>query len=137
MKTRGKPQLPSLSRFIADMTFSILLQTLFLIQGSLCRLVPLDILSHLASVVHMGLLYALYAFEYKWFNMVLIISANEAEEPQEPFDFSLKIFAPVVYLTNGLYRLLSKQKSSSSGPDLQPLLPAPRIPQDETVLVIG
>lgn len=162
MKTRGKPQLPSLSRFIADMTFSILLQTLFLIQGSLCRLVPLDVLSQMASLVHMGLLYALYAFEYKWFNMghevhlrlnliesnwvyyfgfglplailtsysnslvisgcvfsllfpILIISANEAEEPQTPFNFSMRIFAPVVYLTNSIYRVFSRRKTASAG----------------------
>lgn len=39
------------------------------VQGSLSRLVPVDIVSHGVALLHMGLLYALYAFEYKWFNM--------------------------------------------------------------------
>ncbi|XP_030833375.1 etoposide-induced protein 2.4 [Strongylocentrotus purpuratus] len=68
-KSRGRPQLPSLSRLIADLLFSVLIQILFLLQSMVVSLVPIKGVSQFLSMFHLSLLNALYAFEYKWFNM--------------------------------------------------------------------
>ncbi|KAL7294344.1 etoposide-induced protein 2.4 homolog [Trichogramma pretiosum] len=66
---QGRPVFLSISKLIADMLFSVLVQALFLGQGVLVSKVPLPPIGEALALVHMCLLYALYAFEYKWYNM--------------------------------------------------------------------
>lgn len=67
---QGRPLLlSSVSKLVADTLFSILVQALFLVQGVLVSKIPLPPIGDILALIHMCLLYALYAFEYKWFNM--------------------------------------------------------------------
>ena len=38
-------------------------------QGMLASLLPIGALGHFVYMLHVCLLYSMYAFEYKWFNM--------------------------------------------------------------------
>ncbi|KAK9875780.1 hypothetical protein WA026_009572 [Henosepilachna vigintioctopunctata] len=70
IQRRGRPlSWQSVSLWIADTIFSITVQTLFLIQAMLISYIPYYGIGYLLSLIHMCLLYSLYAFEYKWFNM--------------------------------------------------------------------
>ncbi|XP_076040176.1 EI24 domain-containing protein tank isoform X2 [Oratosquilla oratoria] len=67
---QGRPMLmPGTSKPIADMFFSIVIELFFLIQANMLMFLPIVGVGYCLSVVHMALLNALYAFEYKWFNM--------------------------------------------------------------------
>ncbi|XP_018327393.1 etoposide-induced protein 2.4 homolog isoform X2 [Agrilus planipennis] len=59
----------SISKLLADSIFSIIVQTLFLIQTMLVNFIPIYMVGYGLYLIHMSLLYSLYSFEYKWFNM--------------------------------------------------------------------
>lgn len=64
---RGKSQsVRSVSFFIADTLFSLIIQALFLIQAVMVG--KLLYIGQFAGIFHLSLLYSLYSFEYKWFN---------------------------------------------------------------------
>lgn len=64
---RGRTQSGrSVSFFIADTLFSLIIQALFLIQAVMVG--KLFYIGQFASIFHLSLLYSLYSFEYKWFN---------------------------------------------------------------------
>lgn len=69
--TRGRPvPFPSKSIYFADSVFSVVVQCFFLIQATLTSyIIPIYPLGQALYTVQMALLYSLYCFEYKWFNM--------------------------------------------------------------------
>ncbi|CAI6345553.1 unnamed protein product [Macrosiphum euphorbiae] len=74
---KGDPQqLTRISKVIADFSFSIVVQFLFLIQSYLVSMVPSTILSNILSILHLSLLYSLYSFEYKWCNMGMELNSR-------------------------------------------------------------
>ncbi|XP_048774720.1 etoposide-induced protein 2.4 homolog isoform X2 [Ostrea edulis] len=158
LKSRGRPTPINLSVLVADLLFSLLLQAFFLIQSTLATFLPIPAIGYMVGFIHMSLLYSLYAFEYKWFNMgwevhkrlayiesywpyffgfgvplafltsmsssviisgcifsilfpLFILSANDANESSQVCHSPLKIFAPVVMMTNILFRQSVKSKS--------------------------
>ncbi|RWS11374.1 etoposide-induced protein 2.4-like protein [Dinothrombium tinctorium] len=67
---KGRPQsLRSISKLVADTLFSLVIQALFILQSLLVASLPLSFLGQCFSLFHLSLLYSLYSFEYKWFNM--------------------------------------------------------------------
>ncbi|KAJ8975324.1 hypothetical protein NQ317_008310 [Molorchus minor] len=68
--SRGRPIYSQrVSVMIADTIFSMVIQFFFLIQGIILSYIPIYLVSTTLSFVHICLLYSLYSFEYKWFNM--------------------------------------------------------------------
>lgn len=68
--SRGRPQIAEgLSKRIADSIFSIVVQTLFLVQAMLIDYIPIFLIGRIFSCIHLCMLYSLYTFEYKWYNM--------------------------------------------------------------------
>jgi len=69
--SQGRPLVNlSISVMIADTVFSIVVETIFLVQGKVFSLVPIKILGAALNLVHQCLLHSLYCFEYKWFSQV-------------------------------------------------------------------
>ncbi|XP_075153865.1 EI24 domain-containing protein tank [Haematobia irritans] len=67
---KGKPNLiPNISKLVADFLFNLVVQALFLVQSQLVNLLPIPYVGEFLCFIHLCLLYSLYAFEYKWFNM--------------------------------------------------------------------
>lgn len=160
IKSHGKPQMLYISTLIADMSFSLFIQALFLIQSTAASFLPIPMVGTIIGLLHMCLLHSLYSFEYKWFNMgwevhkrlqyienrwpyfcgfglplalitslhpsviisgclfsilfpLFIVSANEATEPQHNFQFPLKLFSPVVAITNSFYSTVFRKPGKS------------------------
>jgi len=68
--SRGRPvSFPSISMFFADSIFSVVVQCLFLAQATLTKYIPVHPVGYILYTIQMSLLYSLYSFEYKWFNM--------------------------------------------------------------------
>ncbi|XP_045139186.1 etoposide-induced protein 2.4 homolog isoform X1 [Portunus trituberculatus] len=112
---QGQPQLiSSLSKMVADIFISIFIQFLFLMQASLLRMLPIAILNTFLSGLHLCLLQALYAFEYRWFNMgwelYKRLSYIEANWPYfVGFGFPLAaitMYPSSIYLSGCLFSLL-------------------------------
>ncbi|XP_030383028.1 etoposide-induced protein 2.4 homolog [Scaptodrosophila lebanonensis] len=145
---KGRPQpIPGISKLVADFLFSMVVQILFLIQSMLVNLVPVKYVGSSLCFVHLCLLYSLYSFEYKWFNMgwelhrrltyiennwpyffgfgipltvltnlsssvivsscifsiffpLFILSGNEAKPIVDTTHISLRLFSPVVFISN-------------------------------------
>ncbi|KAM8716666.1 hypothetical protein ACLKA7_003528 [Drosophila subpalustris] len=178
---KGRPQLiPSISKLVADFLFSMVVQMLFLVQSMLVNLVPVKYVGSTLCFVHLCLLYSLYSFEYKWFNMgwelhrrltyieknwpyffgfgipltvltnmsssvivsscifsiffpLFILSGNEAKPIVDTTDFSLRLFSPVVFISNMCFggnpwsktnRLLAQQRKQLEQQHRQRLLQA-------------
>ncbi|KAK8730042.1 hypothetical protein OTU49_008434 [Cherax quadricarinatus] len=67
---QGRPQLiGNISKLVADVLISAFIQMLFLIQAYLVMMLPLVGVGVTLSGIHMCMIHALYAFEYRWFNM--------------------------------------------------------------------
>ncbi|XP_037817143.1 etoposide-induced protein 2.4 homolog [Lucilia sericata] len=67
---KGPPSLiPNISKLVADFLFSLVVQAIFLVQSMLVNLLPFPYVGEVLCFVHLCLLYSLYSFEYKWFNM--------------------------------------------------------------------
>ncbi|XP_023179900.1 etoposide-induced protein 2.4 [Drosophila hydei] len=145
---KGRPQLiPGISKLVADFLFSMVVQMLFLVQSMLVNLVPVKYVGSSLCFLHLCLLYSLYSFEYKWFNMgwelhrrltyieknwpyffgfgipltvltnmsssvivsscifsiffpLFILSGNEAKPIVDTTEISLRLFSPVVFISN-------------------------------------
>lgn len=67
---RGRTQqLNSVSKLVADYFFSLFVQAVFLVQTMSFTYLPVNYLNQILGVLHLSLLYSMYSFEYKWFNM--------------------------------------------------------------------
>lgn len=71
--TTGRPRMmQSFSVSIADTVFTIVVESIFLVQSKIFSLcIPIGAISKLINVFHLCLINALYSFEYKWYNQGL------------------------------------------------------------------
>ena len=65
----SRDQRASIAELIADIVYSVVVQCVFLVQASLVGCIP--VVGHSLQVLHMCLVYSLYAFEYVWMNQGL------------------------------------------------------------------
>lgn len=73
----------SFSRCAADFCYSILLETVFLLQAFLAGLLPIPALNFACRFLHLCLLYALYAFEYAWVSRQVVLETRLARVQNE------------------------------------------------------
>jgi len=70
--SKGRPLTTmNISVMISDTVFTIVVEVIFLIQGSLISLLPIKIIGSALNLLHLCLLHSLYSFEYKWFSQGL------------------------------------------------------------------
>lgn len=100
----GKPRsFPSLSKSVADLIYGIIVETIFLLQATLIKQLPvMEGFTYILFVIHHTLLYALYAFEYKWFNMGLDIRLR-IRMIEEHWPYFCGFGTPLFVLTNLTY----------------------------------
>uniref|UniRef100_A0A0A9WHL0 Etoposide-induced protein 2.4 n=1 Tax=Lygus hesperus TaxID=30085 RepID=A0A0A9WHL0_LYGHE len=68
--SRGRPtNLSSVGKLIADAMFNVLIQFLFLIQTMIISYFPVSPFGYIFYLIHTCMLFALYSFEYKMYNM--------------------------------------------------------------------
>jgi len=63
---------------IADLIFSLIIYVVFMIQASLAKALPLEGVNSALHFLHLSLLHAWTAFEYKWYPMGIDIQARLA-----------------------------------------------------------
>lgn len=72
----GEPRPTAVHKMLADLFYSLIFETLFLLQAIICSTLfrGVAVLGVVVELLHYCLLYSLYAFEYKWSNMGLDLS---------------------------------------------------------------
>ncbi|XP_062510747.1 etoposide-induced protein 2.4 homolog [Corticium candelabrum] len=74
--SKGRKKGPDVSKWIADMLFSLVLECLFLFQAMLVGFIPA--VGVILSLSHLTLLYSLYSFEYAWMDHRLSVNQRIA-----------------------------------------------------------
>ncbi|KAF6017248.1 EI24 [Bugula neritina] len=83
---------------VADLSFSVVMQLVFLVQCTLVGYLPLPFVAKKLSFAMVSLLYALYAFEYKWMNQGYSINVRLAKG--KPMAILYGFGLPLAYLTS-------------------------------------
>ena len=78
------------------------METFFLVQAFVMKsLLPIPVLANFFYFLHLCLLYALYSFEYKWFNMGWDVTKRlAAVESSWPYYFGFGI--PLAFCSGGV-----------------------------------
>ena len=103
---------PSLSVAFADLIYSLTFEIVFFIQAQFVNVVPMmnaeiehlqiQVMCYIAYTfycIHVCLLYAIYAFEYKWFNMGIELR-NRIELIERHWPYFCGFGLPMFLLTN-------------------------------------
>jgi len=65
-RSRSKALAASISETVADLVYSLVVQCVFLLQASLVGAIP--VVGSALQIIHMAIVYSLYAYEYVWMN---------------------------------------------------------------------
>jgi len=98
--SRGRPQMmSSISVMIADTVFSLVVESVFLVQAKICSFLPIKFIGNAVHMVHLCLLFSLYSFEYKWFNQGLELH-KRLTYVENNWPYFLGFGFPLAVLTN-------------------------------------
>ena len=89
----------SISVMIADTVFSLVVESIFLVQGKLCSFLPIELVGQTVNLFHLCLLNSLYCFEYKWFSQGLELHRRLAYIEQN-WPYFLGFGLPLAILTS-------------------------------------
>jgi etoposide-induced 2.4 mRNA len=89
----------SISVMLADTVISILIESLFLLQGKVISMMPIEVVGYGCNLVHQCLLHALYSFEYKWFSQGLELH-KRLDNIERNWPYFLGFGLPLAVLTN-------------------------------------